>query len=232
MLLQTPKTIDRVFRFSNELSIETPHDTYLDRWINEVIDSIEIKNLKVLDPGDKAASHSYYDEQGVEQLDGRCTLEVPLQEWLPVGCQCVRDYHNVLDHFRDDGIAAYIDNARIVLCPIGPVRTEIIGPSAFVGEIVISPDVKKLSEDKFKCVIAHELVHVFDMMRLVVPAVIDWPKFKENVLEDGYACETIARRFANFQDFVDNYGQEDERQRLQEFWPSHADKWFDAFRGN
>ena len=88
------------------------------------------------------------------------------------------------------------------------------------------------TEHKFKCIIAHELVHVFDMMRFVVPAFMDWRSFWTHVLEEGSACDILQSRFNCISSFVDCYGEESELAMIEEDWPSQAKIWFDAFRQN
>ena len=87
-------------------------------------------------------------------------------------------------------------------------------------------------ENKFKYVIAHELVHVFDSMIFIVPAFMDWPSFWENVLGGGGSCDVLLSLYMDTSLFVDSYGQHNELEQLKKYWPSQAETWFDAFRKN
>jgi Zn-dependent peptidase ImmA (M78 family) len=69
------------------------------------------------------------------------------------------------------------------------------GPVAFHGAIVFERDFianidnDPKGEDKFKFVLAHELVHVFDFMRLLVPAFRNWKRFWKICMDKGCAMD-------------------------------------------
>jgi hypothetical protein len=112
--------------------------------------------------------------------------------------------------------------------PPGPVALygDIIFHSNFV-ENELREDPK--AEEKFKFVMAHELVHVFNFLRLLVPAFQNWKRFWKICLDEGDACEEIANLCMFKNVFVDSYGTENELAMVSEFWPQSAKKWFEAF---
>ncbi len=116
------------------------------------------------------------------------------------------------------------------------VTHEAPGPAAFVGEIIINaerfpPGEVDAMTKRLQFVVAHELTHVFDMLRLLVPAMRNWPSFWRNVLEEGQRYEEAAS-FSKLQGvFVDECGSENELATVKEYWPSRADEWFLALRG-
>jgi len=100
-----------------------------------------------------------------------------------------------------------------------------------VGEIVLNEEFFTSDNDNLRFVLAHELTHVFDALRLLVPALRNWRAFWNIFLNDGVRCE-MASTVLNYQGlFVDDYGSKNELYTVQQFWPSHADKWFKATRG-
>ena len=66
------------------------------------------------------------------------------------------------------------------------------------------------------------------MLRIVVPAFIDWQAFWKNALGEGTLSEDAAVMHHLKARLVDDYGTENELAMIEEFWPSHARKWFDA----
>ena len=227
------KTITRKFNLENSLLYPN-----LKRWADEVIDSIEKDKLLVFDPKDEDALRSQSDENGAELILSGAKMPISIKEWLCVGCQCIRYKDR-----RGDGKAApnegacYQHNGAKVLWPEHP-EWEPEGPAAFVGEILISPQTQDKmtsgddisTENKFKWIVAHELVHVFDIMRFVVPAFMDWRNFWERLLDEGCSCDILQSRFHAITIFVDCYGEENELAMIEEYWPSQAKIWFDAIR--
>lgn len=111
------------------------------------------------------------------------------------------------------------------------------GPTAFYGEIVLRSEKFHFNEqtasitDKLSFTIAHELTHVFDMLRILVPAIRDWPTFWEEALQEGTSCDNARLLHQYDSRFVDNYGSENELAMIAQYWPTRAEKWFKAFMG-
>jgi len=200
----------------------------------DVIDSLEKDRLAVFSPHDPDAM-TLFERFGAEELHGRASEIVSIREWLCVACQYIvtDDHAGPRDRTASDVLAAYRNNACDVLFPTHGGTPP--GPEAFVGGIALFNAMTTLAvargEDAFRCVVAHELVHVFDLMTLLVPAYMDWPAFWKNVLHEGSFCDDAAAKFGGMSTFIDDYGGSNELQRLKAFWPSHADRWFKAMRG-
>jgi len=82
--------------------------------------------------------------------------------------------------------------------------------------------------DAFRYILAHELVHVFDAMRYLVPACMDWQRFYDTVLAEGCADDDFIGQWECFNHVTDQYGQPAERERIREYWPSVEERWFEA----
>ena len=219
----TAKTKTRRFKLKNALSF------YQKEWVVEVIESIEKDELFVYNPKDENAFCNSVDENGAELILSRAKTPISIKEWLPVGCQCIR-LAGKIDTSSESAVACYSNNGAAVLWP-DDAEYEPEGPSAFLGEIIILESASdKYSEHKFKFIMAHELVHVFDIMQYLVPAFIDWRSFWRCVLHEGCSCDLLNSQFDNKSRFVDSYGEENELAMIQEYWPSQANVWFDAFR--
>jgi len=111
----------------------------------------------------------------------------------------------------------------------------LAGPAAFFGWIVVltkalPKDNSLRSREAFQGTIAHELVHVFDMMRVVVPGVMDWRTFRRKALCDGCHDDMAASQFCENARFIDDYGGKLEKAQLKHYWPSRAERWFRAMR--
>ena len=225
------KTQKREFRFSSDLSI-TEELSIAQTWVEDVIGGIEKDELLVF-PADKKADLQSRQADGSILFNVGATEPVSIREWLCVGCQKLR-WGN-LDEFsdREDCGAFYKSNAPEVLWPVSGID-EPVGPVAFSAEIALNPGltnwVSSGFEAKFKFVVAHELVHVFDYMRLIVPAFRDWASFWEVVLLEGTLCDWVVETLHDTSRFVDSYGEENELAMVQDYWPSQADGWFKAMR--
>jgi hypothetical protein len=71
------------------------------------------------------------------------------------------------------------------------------GPAAFTGEVVLTTGATDLLEaedgtgsGKFCWVVAHELVHVIEAMRVIVPAFMDWETYWSVALQNGVAGDS------------------------------------------
>ena len=233
------KTKQRTFRLINAIDTDTspPYWPGPYQAVNEVIRSIENDTLMVVNYEDDDALDAVVDDAGVEVLDHSCVVPVSIREWLPLGCQIIR-----FGNPGPEGVTAcYQNNAYAVLFAYGDMPFEDLwplGPDAFLGEVLIrrekrwtnvGPDWAK-HEDAFKFVVAHELTHVFDMLRLLVPAFRNWPAFWKHVLHSGTLTRGVMSLYNDMSLFVDDYGGENERGIVSQYWPSQADKWFSAFR--
>lgn len=211
-------------------------------WVEQVINEIENDTLCVFDPTDESALDEVTNENGEILLLAKAKFPVSIKEWLPVGCQCIRWAHEY-DYTEEDKkyekiFGWYYNNAYQVLWP-ADCEYDPQGPSVFLGEIVLAEAVKQRlwgdcsgqTENWFKFIIAHELVHVFDAMRFIVPAVMNWRKFYRDVLHDGSRNDILFSKLKFTSCFVDSYGQENERAMVEQYWPSQVDKWFKANRG-
>jgi hypothetical protein len=112
-----------------------------------------------------------------------------------------------------------------------------MGPSAYIGEIVLHKEVirelsryKSESEQPFKYLIAHELVHAFNKMIFIVPAFLDWNEFWEKALNHGSNCQNARQVLARLEAGIDCYGTNKELKELKKYWPSNAEKWFNAWQ--
>ena len=196
-----------------------------DRWAQEVIDGIENDELCVYHPDDKKALDLEMTAEGDIILEGRATLPVSIREWLPVGCQLIR-WQLFSTKETLETLGMYRNNGSEVLWPkFGEYRPA--GPAAFAGIVGLNVSVVR-EQAPFKCLLAHELVHVFDTMRFVVPAFMNWDAFWSNVLDHGSRCETLWKAFDMREAFVDSYGAIQEVTELRRYWPKNADGWFDA----
>ena len=221
----------RQFKLMNRLEIPRA-----EKWANEVIEGIENDELLVFDPKDKNALDEVRDQEGNVKFLDRARTPVSISEWLCVGCQHIRFATRRQDRKEEGLLAYYQNNGAEVLWPWG-LWSRPLGPSAFIGEIVISHSIRNMvrddkseAENKFKFIVAHELVHVFDRMRFIVPAFMDWDNFWRCVLQGGSNCEELMVRCQYVGLFVDSYGQKNELIRIEGYWPSQAKVWFDALR--
>jgi len=208
---------------------------YCRKWALEVIGGIENDRLLTLDENEEFSLRT--SEDGSLQIDSCFKYPVSIKEWLPIACQSIRSQAGPQDDFDNpSGIACYKSFAGEVLFPCGGGFIPA-GPVAFNGAIIFSTDfVNSVSEEgpdveaKFKCVMAHELVHVFDIMKFLVPAFRNWENFWKVCLGDGTACDEIERLLMFNSVFIDDYGTDNESVMIAEYWPTSARKWFDAFR--
>jgi len=216
----TKKQIPRVFK----LVMDVPLYSGL---VEEVLDTIENDTLRVFRPDDQQALHQETNVAGEILVNKRATLPVSIREWLPVGCQLITRYGSPEPHT----LAYYQHNGPETIFPV--TGEEPPGPAAFCGRIclldaVFLDEETENANDALRFVVAHELVHVFDAMRFVVPAVMDWPSFWGNVLNQGTQCNLLHSCLEHKSLFLDSYATENELAMVKEIWPSRADKWFVA----
>lgn len=222
------KQLTRTFRLNISNSL-----MYCKKWARDVVREIENDRLLVID-ADEVFSHDIQGD-GSLFLDSCYKNPVSIKEWLPVACQSIRQQGGDLDNFNRPAMACYKSNAGEVLFPCGADDMPP-GPVAFHGAIVFGSDfILSISddpkgEDKFKFVLAHELVHVFNFMRLLVPAFRNWKRFWKICLDKGCVIDDISQHWSYSNIFIDSYGEESELLMVSEYWPKKAGKWFDAFR--
>ncbi len=221
------KTMERKFELRNHIDIYGPDCSGPHRWVNEVIESIEKDELLVFDATDENALRPEFDGQGVQLLHKHATLPISIKEWLAVGCQSI-GWLKADDN--KDLLGCYKNNFYEVICCPGKCQP-VEGPAAFTGEIQIRSKPELIeNENKFKCVVAHEFVHVFDYMRFLVPAFMNWASFWGNVLDEGCCAEDLAINSQDTTFFIDDYGCKNELSGMEVYWPSQAEKWFNALR--
>ena len=214
--------IQRVFK----LVIEVP--LYY-RLVENVLDTIENDTLMVFSPDDENALCEAVNADSEILVNKRATLPISIREWLPVGCQLIIRKNATKE--EPHTLAYYHSNGADTLYPA--TGEEPPGPAAFYGRICLLDaafprEESEQATDAFRFVLAHELVHVFDVMRIVVPAVMDWNVFWDKVLRQGTQCDLLNSALEHKRVFLDNYGTEHELAMVKEFWPSHAEKWFRA----
>lgn len=203
----------------------------------EVLNSLENDRLMVLDVNKKGILSAMFDNNIID-LSSVCTKCVSIRKWLALGCQVIRwDLPEEIgaDERGRGVLGFYKTNAGDVIYPVGGYHCPM-GPAAFIGEMVINSEYFRPSEpnskaQSLKFVIAHELTHVFDAMRILVPAFKNWGRFWRNVLQEGMLNENL-RLYCRYQGtFVDDYGSANELEIVRTYWPSKADEWFAAGRG-
>jgi len=224
-----PKELTRTF------SLQISKDLIKCRkWTQEVIDEIENDRLSVISTNEPLSITPSTD--GSIEIDSYFKRQVSIKEWLPIACQNIRRQQGPSDDFdRKKVFACYKSNAAEVLFPVG-FNVMPPGPVAFNAAIIFESEfiwsVMESSggENKFKFALAHELVHVFNFMRFLVPAFQNWKRFWKICLDEGDACEEIEQLWMFKNCFVDSYGNEREFAMVEQYWPKKAKKWFDAFR--
>jgi hypothetical protein len=230
------KRKQRTFKFQNCIAQFGPAHSGPHQWINEVLESIERDEILVFDSKDTSALARVCNEKGEELVEAKATMLVKISDWLAVACQSVR-WETELDQFKnEDALASYKNNGTQVLWPLNLSNKQPSGPSAFVGEIILRRstwprgDLKATTENSFKMTFAHELVHVFDWMKFIVPAYIDWPRFWKNIAEEGRCCRLIQSKLRDISIFIDDYGHQNEKRSIRYYWPSQVNKWWRAFQ--
>lgn len=192
----------RVRTFQLRLGLGIPR---ADGWVTEVINDIENDKLLVYRPDDDQALAWQTSKRGNLRLEGRATLAVNIRDWLPTACQMIqwRTFHD------DDTIGNYSHNGSQVLWPLSPPDGCLpLGPGAFTGIIGLRKAglVAQEDEDWFKGLVAHEMVHAFNLMRFLVPAFMDWRAFWRHLLQGGCVCDVLRTQLGIRDECVDKYG--------------------------
>jgi|GEM_PF-1217799 len=241
------------FRREFKLVVE---DCHFGELILDVLNSIENDVLLVASPEDERAFLPDYEPtpadvaQNAEAnpgVDGsrnhvhetevfgrRACIPVSIREWLPVASQWIGSCQ--LRDVEDGVLATYCSNGHEVIFPAGaPVRP--LGPVAFSGYIALDMLACLMVEntrgkDAVRFIIAHELVHAIDMLRILVPAVQDWEAFWTRALDQGDRAEA-ATWFKRAQALIfDQYTTPAEYQSVVAIWgKERTDVWWRAFTG-
>lgn len=241
------------FRREFKLVVE---DCHFGELILDVLNSIENDALLVCSPEDECAFLPDYEStpadvvqnaganpevdgsrtpaHGTEVFGRRASIPVSIREWLPVACQWIGSCQ--LRDVEDGVLAFYCSNAREAIFPCGePVCP--LGPVAFSGYIALDlwaclKVENERGKDAVRFVIAHELVHAIDMLRVLVPAVQDWEAFWEKALDQGDRAEAAAW-FKRAQALIlDQYETHTEYQSVVAFWgKERTDVWWKAYTG-
>lgn len=228
-----PRHRQRTFR----LQIHVPP---FDEYAWEVVNSIERTTIQVADPHDQNGLAEKFDSGGAQLIDSDAKLTVPLADWLAVGCQKIRWEREPEEKVLPNNVfGCYFTNKDVVF---GRPNDEShpSGPSVFVGDIIISRKIQrawvKYHEPEsvtdilrmFQFIIAHELVHVFNNLKYLVPAFMDWRSFWKNILTDGSSTDILHSRMSDKSLFIDSYGEKNELECVRDWWPSRAESWFQA----
>ena len=226
--------IEREFSFKKCLN-----DKY-EKWTNDVLDSLENKELMIFDAKDENPFSNICSYEKIDQfIEERTKEKINICDYLPLACQCVRNIQDSDIELKKEQeekkvlLASYWSNTNRTILPVSSILPE--SPAAFIGEIVLHDLIedklrphKPKSEEPFKYIMAHELLHVFNGMRIIVPAFRDWKNFWAKALKKGQACSDareVKKRIDNDIDDPDKVIME-----LEKYWPSKAEKWFNAFR--
>jgi hypothetical protein len=206
----------------------------------KILDSIEKDTIAVYNPDDEDAFQPVWNDKGELLLHERATLEVNIADWLCAACQRMRldNESDVNREGRTDRTLAWYENdSRKTLFNVNSML-QPPGPAAFTGEVVLTTGATDLIEaedgtgsDKFCWVVAHELVHVIEAMRVIVPAFMDWETYWSVALQNGVAGDSAVEIATHESLFLDEYGSENELAMVKQYWPSHADVWFSACYG-
>lgn len=60
---------------------------------------------------------------------------------------------------------------------------------------------------------------------------MDWEVYWGKALAQGLNSEAACEIVDTAALFVDDYGEANELSMVREYWPTHAERWFTAFRG-
>ncbi len=208
----------------------------LDSYAWNVINDIEHRTIQVIDPNDRDAHECLLDSDGAYLVDSDAKLTVPLEDWLAVGCQRIR-WERPGEDMPDDVVGTYSSNVDITFgTPYD--ESKPLGPSVFVGEIILPTKIQRAFNsyfeealpknlvNAFQFILAHELVHVFDILKYLAAAFMNWRAFRRNILGEGGSTDLVYSRMSDKTMFIDNYGQQNELDRIRRCWPSRAEDWF------
>jgi hypothetical protein len=222
------KTVKRKFKLDLELFAPFA------RAVAHVLEPLEKHTIEVYRPDDETAFHVATDRARHYRLHARTSLAVPIAEWICVACQRIR-LEDEGDHTRltknPKAVAWYKSNAKTVLFPEDGLQ-QPVEPAGLDAEIVLPHNaVRYLSEgdreqatDKFLFSVAHELVHAFDAMRIIVPAVMGWEAYWQKALGGGSRSDETRVTAEWHSLFLDDYGSRHELEMIKEYWPTQAQR--------
>lgn len=238
--------------FAREFKLFVADDIFSDL-VLDVLAKLENDVLHVFSPDDESAfvqgaevpqgtsreagsppSASATENRQVQALNvsERARLPVSIREWLPVGCQWIGYWPTDVENVRTN--AVFKSNADQVVFPFNSPHRPV-GPVALQSQILLQPPCREVlterGDDAVRWIIAHELIHAFDLMRVVVPAVMDWNLFWNKALRQGDACLDARDLYDHQSLCLDVYGEAGEFLGVAEHWASHAEKWFVACHG-
>lgn len=214
--------------------------------VMEVLQTVQKDTIGVYRPDDEEAFRTRFDEGGHQVLHEAANLNVSIPEWLCAACQSIRwesEEDAAWEGRTSTTLAWYSHNTNGTLFAVnsrlgtGTLRKPV-GPAGFQGEIVLTFGMQQWlcsgnekDRDKFRFVVAHELVHVFEGMRVIVPAFIDWDTYWERALRGGLQADAPAEIAQRSSKCLDQYGGLSELAMIEEYWPSETKRWCEAFRG-
>ncbi len=228
--------IERYFALKNCL------DGKYKQWADEIIEGIESQELTIFNTEDEVKFIDVYRNKEIDKfIKETARKKINISNYLPLVCQCIRFIDEDMDielkkeqEEKKVLLASYWSNIKRAILPAP--HMEPLGPSAFIGEIVLYDIESKLSpykdesEEPFKYLIAHELVHAFNEMRIIVPAFLDWKAFWEKILQGGSCCQDARQLMARTNRNIDSYGSNKELKELKKYWPSKAEGWFNSYK--
>ncbi|NLF68733.1 MAG: hypothetical protein GX575_06715 [Candidatus Anammoximicrobium sp.] len=208
----------------------------------EVFECMEKDTIDVFRPDDEDAFAVVRDDAGGWDIRAKANLSVSIPDWFCVACQRIRRENEEDQGLNQRAIAWYKRNAAESLFGLSHQGVtslmQPVGPAGCTGEIVFTDRVEQLlcsgapsDRDRFRFIVAHELVHVFDAMRVIVPAFMDWDTYWEKALHDGCCTDRPVEILQRCSEGLDQYGSDIELGLIEEYWPSKSRQWFEAFRG-
>jgi hypothetical protein len=227
------RTVRRQRTFRLEINLPP-----LDEYAWDVINSIEPNDIQVVNPRNTHALDDIIDSSGSTLIDADATLSVPLEDWLAVGCQRIR-WEDGPENVLPTGAAGMYTGNFDAIFGKTFASSSPFGQAVFMGQIILPREMREAyvhcpKDEKeafislFQFILAHELVHVFDYLKYLVPAFMDWRAFWKNILGEGNSTDLLFERLCDKGVFIDDYGKENELESIRLWWPSRAEKWFSA----
>ena len=182
-----------------------------------LLDTLKKETVKVFPPGEISMRQL---PDGSADVLANAKIPVKIREWLPVAVQSVT---------WDEGAApdvygCYRHNINEAL--FAPDSTlDPPGPAAYWGRVSVNQRLAG-SPGAVMCVVAHELVHAFRFLPFLVPAFLNWRRFRE---ANGLSGDLLLNHLMALNNFLDDYGQA-EIQELETFWPAkNVREWVKEF---
>lgn len=213
MELLWPQTYGRTFQLVSTLG--GPHDTLVDK----VLTTLEIRTLFVPDCHARLAGPPPLRD-GIDCLGG-AAVPVELLDWLPVACQEVR-----WGEPSDGRDGHYDHNLLQAILPLCGVNAP--GPASFRGCIRLDPHrYRAFSPGAFCMVLARTLIEVFRLMLVLIPACLDWQRFRAATRR---SMEQWRKFATGCSPLLADAGHPDALVAARAFWPhSLVDRWFQAY---